>query len=269
MSRSPSRVLITGAAGSLGRMLRTRFAGQFELLRLADIAPMAPAGRGEEVVPCDLADEGTVTAICKDIDAIVHLGGQATEAPWPVVHGANILGAIHLWEGALKGGVGRILFASSNHAVGLWRRTDVLDHTAPARPDGRYGLSKAFGEDIAQLYAYKHGIRAFCMRIGSCFPKPVDHRMLSTWMSYDDCERLVRTGLGADYVYEIVYGISRNTRAFWDNANAYRLGYDPQDDAETYAAEVAGKMIGNPIADAFQGGSFVTPEFVGDPSRIP
>lgn len=269
MTRRISRILITGAGGSLGRMLRERLAGSFDLIRLSDVAAMAPAVKGEETVQCDLGDEAAVHAICKDMDAIVHLGGQATEAPWSVVHNANILGAINLWEGALRGGVDRVLFASSNHAVGLWRRSDVLDHTAPARPDGRYGLSKAFGEDMAKLYAYKHGVRGFCMRIGSCFPKPVDHRMLSTWMSYGDCERLVRTGLAADYVYEIVYGISRNTRAFWDNSNAYRLGYDPQDNAETYAGEVAGKMIGNPIADAFQGGSFVTPEFVGDASRIP
>lgn len=269
MSRTISRVLITGAAGSLGRMLRARFAGQFDLLRLSDVVPMAPAGVGEEVVQCDLGDEAAVHALCTDIDAIVHLGGQATEAPWPVVHKANILGAIHLWEGALKAGVDRVLFASSNHAVGLWRRTDRLDHTDPPRPDGRYGLSKAFGEDISQLYAYKHGVRGFCMRIGSCFPKPRDERMLATWMSYDDCERLVRTGLFADYTYEIVYGISRNTRAWWDNSNAYRLGYDPKDNAEIFAGELVGQVTDNPINEAFQGGGFVGPEFVGDPSRIP
>ena len=263
------RLLITGAAGALGRELRERLRGAAPVVRLSDIAPMAPAREGEEVVPCDLADEAATLALCEGVDAIVHLGGQSVEADWRTVHGANIVGAINLWEGAARAGVGRVLFASSNHAIGLYRRTQRLDHASEPRPDSRYGLSKAFGEDLARLYAYKHGVRGFCMRIGTCVPTPGSERALSTWLSYPDFERLVRVGLTADYAFEVVYGVSRNARSWWDNANAYRLGYDPQDDAETYAAELEGKATGTPLDEAFQGGPFVSPDFTGDPALIP
>jgi uronate dehydrogenase len=106
------------------------------------------------------------------------------------------------------------------------------------------------------------------MRIGSCFPEPIDERMLSTWLSYGDFCRLVEVGLSADYAYEVVYGVSANTRGWWDNSNAYRLGYRPQDDAETFAAKVAGKRTDDPLVETFVGGSFVSADFMGDPSRI-
>lgn len=263
------RLLITGAAGALGQELRRRLAGFAPATRLSDMAPMAPAAPGEEVVRCDLADADGVAALCQGVDAIVHLGGIAREADWPTIHAANVLGAINLWEGARRAGVGRIVFASSNHAIGLYRRSQRLDHTAEPRPDSRYGLSKAFGEDLARLYAYKHGIAAFCMRIGSAFAEPLTARMLSTWHSPDDFERLVRVGLTAAYVFEIVYGVSRNTRGWWDNSNAERLGYAPHDDAERFAARFAGDKTTNRLDDEFQGGPFVSPEFTADPERIP
>lgn len=269
VKRNIRRVLVTGAGGNLGREVRNQLRGRYDLVRLSDVSPMAPAGPGEEVVPCDLADEAGVAALCEGIDAIVHLGGRSTEADWKTIHSANILGAIHLWEGARQAGVDRILFASSNHAVGLHRRSPVTDHTAAARPDSRYGLSKAFGEDLAALYAYKHDVKGFCMRIGSCFVEPKDERMVASWMSFADWERLVRTGLEADYQYEIVYGISRNARAWWDNSNAFRLGYDPQDDGEVFASQLKGVGAGNPLNDDFIGGVYVSPEFTGKPWKIP
>lgn len=268
--RAIRKILITGAAGSLGKQLRERLRGQFDLIRLSDIATLAPARDArEEVVVADLGDAGAVHALCAGMDAIIHLGGQATEAGWDKVHSANILGSINLWEGARLAGVDRVLFASSNHAVGLWRRSDRIDHTTAPRPDSRYGLSKAFGEDMASFYAYKFGIRGFVMRIGSCFPEPADERHLASWMSYDDFTRLVTVGLTADYTYEIVYGISRNSRAWYDNANAYRLGYDPKDNAEDQKEKVLGKVSGDPVAEEFQGGTFVSAEFVGSPARVP
>ena len=264
-----SRLLLTGAAGALGRQVRTRMAGRFELLRLSDIGEMAPAGPGEETVVADLVDAEATAKICEGIQAIVHLGGQSVEGTWEQVIQANLIGLINLYEGARKAGVDRVIFASSNHAIGFHRRTERLDHKSPARPDTRYGLSKAFGEDLGSLYAHKYGIRSLSLRIGSCFPKPTNKRMLSTWLSYADLVRLIEAGLSADYLNEIVYGVSRNTRSWWDNSNAYRLGYDPQDDAEAFAAEVGEIVSGDPIEEAFQGGGYCSPEFVGDPSRVP
>ena len=264
-----SRILVTGAAGALGKQVRTRLAGHYTLMRLSDIAAMDPPSAGEETMVANLADAEAVAKICEGIDAIVHLGGQSVEGAWEPVIAANLIGMINLYEGARKAGVDRIIFASSNHAIGFHRRTERLDHTSPARPDSRYGLSKAFGEDLASLYAYKYGVKSLSLRIGSCFPKPSNARMLSTWLSYADLVRLIETGLNADYVNEIVYGVSRNTRSWWDNSNAYRLGYDPQDNAEDYVGEVEHIVTDDPVEEAFQGGGYTSPEFVGDIARVP
>lgn len=263
------RVLLTGAAGNLGRELRTRLAGRFPVLRLSDIADMAPAGPGEEVVPCDLSDAAAVAELCRDVDAILHFGGQSTEAGWDKVLPANIIGAVNLWEGARLAGVRRIVFASSNHAIGMHRRSTMIDHRTMAAPDGRYGLSKAFGEDLAALYAYKHGISAFCIRIGSSFTEPADARQLSTWMSFDDLGRMVEVALAADYTYEIVYGVSDNSRSWWDNSNAERLGYRPVDSADRFIAALDGKRSDEPVAEMTQGGTFSSLEFTGDPDALP
>ncbi len=262
------RILLTGAAGNLGRVLRAQLRGRFALVRVSDIGEMAPVEAGEEVVRCDLSDAEATQRLCTGIDAILHFGAQSTEAPWPAILAANIAGSINLWEAARLAGVERVLFASSNHVVGLYRRTEHFDHRVMPRPDGRYGVSKAFGEDLASLYAMKHGVKAFCMRIGSCFERPTNARMLSTWLSFADLDRLIRVGLTADYLFEIVYGQSRNTRVWWDNSNAYRLGYDPQDNAEAYAGEVEGKVSGNPLEEDFQGGGFVSPDFSADPGKL-
>ena len=264
----PSKVLITGAAGALGQALRERLRGRYRLLRLSDRAAMAPAASGEEVVVADLADAAAIAAACQGIDGIVHLGGQSVEGTWEQVIPSNLIGAINLYEGARQAGVDRVLFATSNHAIGFYRRAQRIDHASPPRPDSRYGLSKAFGEDLGQYYALKHGIRGFCMRIGSCFPKPANARMLATWQSYDDFARLVTVGLEAGYSYEIVYGVSRNTRSWWDNSNAYRLGYDPKDNAEVHAKEVEAMVFDNALDESLQGGQYISPDYTGKPQWI-
>ena len=106
------------------------------------------------------------------------------------------------------------------------------------------------------------------MRIGSCCPRPVNARMLATWQSFGDFAQLVTVGLESDYRYEIVYGVSRNTRSWWDNSNAYRLGYAPQDNAEVYAAEVENIDLGHPLDDALQGGQYISPDYSGKPDWI-
>jgi uronate dehydrogenase len=262
------RLLITGAAGALGAVLRRHFAGRYPHLRLSDRAPLGAAAPGEELVVCELGDAAAVAALLEGVDACVHLGGQPVEAPWPVVHEANIVGVINLWEAARKAGTRRIVFASSNHAIGFHPRSRKLDHDSPARPDSRYGLSKAFGEDVALYYANKHGIGAMCIRIGSCRAEPIDARMLATWQSHRDLCQLVEVGLSADFVYEIVYGVSANPRSWWDNGNAERLGYRPQDSAEAWADRLVGVVSGDPLSERHQGGPFCPPDFSGDPSRI-
>jgi uronate dehydrogenase len=263
------RVLLTGAAGNLGRALRTRLAGRFPVLRLSDVAEMEPAGPGEEVVRCDLSDAAAVTALCGEVAVILHFGGRSTEADWDTVLSANIVGAVNLWEAARLAGVKRIVFASSNHVIGLYRRTTRIDHRAPAAPDSRYGVSKAFGEDLAALYAYKHGIRTLCVRIGSCFEEPLDARQLATWLSYDDLVRMIDVGLEGDYLFEIVYGVSDNAARWWDNSNAARLGFRAADSADRFAASVAGKEAADPVAALTQGGMFSATEFAGDPEELP
>ena len=262
------RLLITGAAGALGAQLRRHFQGQFKALRLSDRDDLGTAAPGEELMPAELRDAGAVERLFEGVDACVHLGGQPHEAPWETIVESNILGVINTWEAARKAGTRRIIFASSNHAIGFHPRSKRLDHRSPARPDTRYGLSKAFGEDIAAYYANKHGISALCMRIGTCRETPHDERALSTWQSYPDFCRLVAAGLEADYVYEIVYGVSANPRSWWDNDNAERLGYRPQDSAEPHAEELKGKVSGNEVAETFQGGTFCSQEFTGDIGKV-
>ena len=259
-----NRLLITGAGGSLGKISREHFRGKYPIVRLSDIAEMDPAQDGEEVVVCDLADREKTFQLLDGVDAVVHLGGHSVEGDWDTIITSNLLGAINVYEGAHKAGTDRIIFASSNHAIGMHARTNKIDHTCEARPDTRYGLSKAFGEDLGRLYAYKHGIRCMNLRIGSCFPKPFDARSLSTWLSYRDLCQLFDIGLSADYQFEILYGASNNPESWWDNSNAERLGYKPQDTAEDYRAEVEGILANDPVADSLQGGGFSSREFSGD-----
>lgn len=262
------RLLITGAAGALGTQLRRHYAGKYPQLRLSDRDPMGEPGPGEELIQCELADAPAVERLFEGVDACVHLGGQPVEGDWPIVLNANIIGNINTWEAARKAGTRRILYASSNHAIGFYPRSQKIDHTAPPKPDSRYGLSKAFAEDLGHLYANKHAIDCFVMRIGSCFPEPKDERMLATWLSYADFCRLCDTGLEADYRYEIVYGVSNNPRSFWDNGNAERLGYEPQDSAEAWAEKVVGKLYDNDLDNRHHGGGFVSPEFTGEAERL-
>ncbi len=259
-----NRLLITGAGGNLGQVARQHFGGKYPHIRLSDRADMGAAGPGEEIVQCDLTERDTVSQMLDGVDAVIHLGGQPDEADWDTVINSNLIGAINVYEGALKAGTDRILFASSNHAIGMHDRARTIDHTCEARPDTRYGLSKAFGEDLGRLYAYKHGIRCMNLRIGSCFPKPFDARSLSTWLSFRDFCQLLEIGLTADYQFEIVYGVSDNPTSWWDNSNAERLGYKPQDTAEDYRAEFAHMTFYDPVGESLQGGMFSAKEFTGD-----
>ena len=261
-------VLITGAAGNVGGHLRRELAGKYNL-RLSDIVPVKDLAPGEKATRGDVAKMADMLRVTKGVDAIVHLGGFSAEGPWENILQANIVGCYNVYEAARRNGVKRVLFASSNHAAGFYRRDEKIDHRVYPKPDSRYGVSKAFGEQIGSLYADKYGLEVFCMRIGNVNPVPPDKRRLSIWISPRDLARLVSVGIeNPNISFEIVYGVSDNRRSWYDNSNARRLGYLPQDDAESYAAEVLAKeKAGDPRTEMFQGGTFVLAEYGGDPSR--
>ena len=231
------------------------------MLRVSDIAPLGDAAAGEEVVPCPLEDKEAVHALLAGVDAVVHMGGVSTEKPWQPILQANIVGAFHLYEAARQHGTPRIVFASSNHVTGFYRTDEVLDTAVPMRPDGLYGLSKAFGENLAQLYFDRYGIETVSVRIGSSFPEPKDRRMLRTWLSYDDLERLVVAALTAPRVgHTVIYGVSDNNARWWDNTRAAHVGFRPLDSSERFRDTVEAKspppQRDDPAA-IYQGGAFV------------
>jgi uronate dehydrogenase len=255
------RLLLTGAAGGLGRVLRPRLKRLCRVLRLSDIAPMDPAGAGEEVLVAPLQDGAAVSALVDGVAAIVHLGGVSVEGPFEPILQANIVGAWNLYEGARRHGVKRIVFASSNHVTGFYRQDEVVSPSEPMRPDGHYGLSKAFGENLSRFYFDRYGIETVCLRIGSSFPEPKDRRMLATWLSYDDLERLVVAALTAPVVgHSVVYGMSDNTTTWWDNTSAAHIGYRPRDSSEPFRAALEARqptLDRSDPATLFQGGGFV------------
>jgi uronate dehydrogenase len=265
------RVLITGAGGGIGRVLRESLRGVYPILRLSDRLALAPARDGEEVDTTELSDMAAVERMVEGVDGIVHLGGNSGEGPWPVILQSNIVGLYNVFEAARRAGVGRIVMATSNHAVGFYPRNETIDHRVVPRPDSRYGVSKAFSEALASLYADKHGIGFLCVRIGNFGERPIDKRRLAIWISPRDLTQLVRIGLEHPAVrYEIVYGVSNNRRSWYDNSNAYRLGYRPQDDSEPWAAEVLAAEAAetaDPIAEYYQGGTFCAAEYMAATRR--
>src|SRR5215218_7105286 len=256
------RLLLTGAAGGLGQVLRPRLKRLCRVLRSSDIAAMAPAGDGEEVVVAPLEDAAAVHSLVAGVEAIVHLGGVSTEGPFRPILEANIVGVHNLYEAARKHGVRRVVFASSNHVTGFYRQDEVISPREPMRPDGHYGLSKAFGENVSRFYFDRYGIESVCLRIGSSFPEPRDRRMLATFLSYDDLERLVVASLTTPVVgHSVVYGVSDNTTTWWDNTSAAHLGYRPKDSSEPYRAAAEARqpeLDRNDPTVLYQGGGFVT-----------
>jgi len=255
------RLLLTGAAGNLGRVLRPRLKAYCETLRLSHRADFGPAADGEEIAIVSLEDKAAMFELLKGVDAVVHMGGVSTEQPWEPILAGNIVGMVNLYEAARKNRVGRIVFASSNHVTGFYRQDEVVGPHDPVRPDGFYGLSKAFGENLARLYWDRHGIETVCLRIGSSFPEPKDRRMLATWMSFDDLERLVVAALTAPVVgHSVIYGMSDNATTWWDNTSARHIGYRPQDSSEVFRAAVEArqpKLDARDPAVIYQGGAFV------------
>lgn len=237
------RILVTGAAGRIGGYLHARLARSDRVLRLLDAAPLE-VGPGEEVVQASVTDLDTLVRACQDVDAVVHLAGIAGEAPWDRIRDTNIDGTYNAIEAARRTGVGRFVFASSNHAVGFLPRSPngakAPDYAFPA-PDTFYGVSKVVGEALCSLYHHRYGMDTVCLRILSCHEQPIGTRELATWLSPDDAGRLFEAALSApDPGFRVVWGVSANSRAWFSMDEATALGYHPQDDAETYAEQLIG-----------------------------
>ncbi len=264
-------ILITGAAGDVGTHLRRELAGKY-LLKVSDLRSLKKINKEEKFARADISKFSDALRITKGVDALVHLGGYSVEGPWDGILSANIIGCYNVFEAAHRNGVKRIIFPTSNHATGYYRRDQVIDHRVYPKPDGRYGVSKVFGEALGSLYADKYGMQVFCIRIGNVNLVPIDKRRLSIWISPRDLAQLVTIGIEHPEIrFEIVYGVSRNKRSWYDNSNAYRLGYQPQDDAESYAKEVMAreKPGGDAKAEMYQGGIFTVAEEVLNPAPLP
>ncbi|MGW7368843.1 NAD-dependent epimerase/dehydratase family protein [Streptomyces sp. NPDC054841] len=265
---APRTVLLTGAAGGIGTLMRGLLPAYGYELRLFDMTPID----GEPgAITADLADKDALREAVRGVDAIIHLAGISLEASFDKILRANIEGTYNLYEAAREAGVGRVVFASSNHAVGFTPRPResaprdpgvLIPVDTPHRPDTYYGLSKCFGEDLAQLYWDQYGIETVSVRIGSCFMEPNSVRMLSVWMSPGDGARLFHAALTAkDVGHTVVYGSSANTRLWWDLSTARALGYEPQDDSEQFAEKLIAEQgeldPANPD-HTYLGGHFVT-----------
>ena len=266
------RILITGAAGQIGSALREGLRGSYPLIRLLDVVPLGVAETGEELYTTDIRDVAALENAMNSIDCVVHLAGMLVEAGWEKILPLNIEGCHNVFESARRRGVKRIVFASSNHAVGFHRRERFIDSNVLPRPDTRYGVSKVFGEALGRFYADKYGLSVACLRIGSSVTpdRPTDARQLLTWISHRDMAQLIRRCIEhPNYHFVIVYGVSNNLRSRWDNSNVKFLGYRPEDDSEAFAAEILARgKKENEIASQFHGGFYCPIEFAGDAAAI-
>ncbi|MEO6082617.1 MAG: NAD(P)-dependent oxidoreductase [Umezawaea sp.] len=259
-----ARILITGAAGGLGTLMRPRLAEGDRVLRLLDIAEVPAAGEGEnvELVRASVTDLAAMEAAMSGVDAVIHLGGHSLEQPWAQILDVNVNGTQVVLEAARRQGVKRVLLASSNHAVGYVQRSDgdADDYLFP-KPDTYYGVSKVAMEALGSLYADRYGMDVIAIRIGSCFEKPKDARMLATWLSPDDAARLFEACIAAPNPgFRVVWGVSDNTRRWFSLDEAYALGYESKDDAEAFEADVA-EPDPESLAQKYLGGAWCGPDF--------
>jgi len=232
-------VLLTGAAGRIGTVLRGGLPERGWAVRCLDVVPVPDERPGEEQVVADVTDLAAMTDACQGADAVVHMAGVVGESTWPAISHANIDGTYATIEAARRAGVQRVVLASSNHATGFTPRPAaglLREEDAPPRPDTYYGVAKVTMEALGSLYSDRYGMDVVCLRIGSAFPEPTTVRMLATWLSPADTVSLVDAALRAPSPgFSVVWGVSANTRNWWDLTAARALGYEPADDAEVYA----------------------------------
>lgn len=241
-------VLLTGAAGTMGTLLRPRMGRPGRLLRLLDVDPVE-AGPYEEVVSGSVTDAAVLAGAVAGADAVVHLGGISGEAGWDEILDVNVVGSRTVLDAAVAAGVRTVVLASSNHAAGFRTRDDGVPLAAgvPQAPDTFYGWSKAATEGLGRLFHDRFGITVVSLRIGTCSARPPDARALSTWLSPDDASRLVEAAIDpATAGHHVVWGISANTRRWWSLEEGAAIGFHPRDDAEVFAGEI---LAGRPGPD--------------------
>ncbi|MDP4023365.1 NAD(P)-dependent oxidoreductase [Methylobacterium sp. NEAU 140] len=269
----PNRpVLLTGASGALGRILARALAARGWSLWLTDRAPFPdPVPAGARFTRADLEDGPMILRLAEGCGTIVHLGGVSVEQPFETVIGPNLRGLYHVYEAARREGA-RVVFASSNHAVGFRERAEVLDDDCALAPDGFYGLSKAYGELMGRLYRDKHGVESVVLRIGSCFPEPTDARMLATWLSAEDLVRLIaRATLASDLGPEgrtVIWATSNNSRmTWWRRDGRDVIGWAPQDSADPFIPHLEDRTTDDRIVERYQGGAFTAIDYSRDGGR--
>jgi uronate dehydrogenase len=251
------RVLITGAAGTIGRTLRQGLHGRVGALRLLDVARIGAPRPGEELVTADIRDREAVTAAMDRVDATIHLAGIPHEDSFDRILETNVAGTYNVYEAARKQGCPRVVFASSLHVTGFYDADERISPEMPVRPDSFYGVSKACGESLGHLYADKYGLQVVCVRIGTFAERPTTMRHLSTWLSPRDAVELFwRCLVAPDTGFTVVYGTSATGRGWWDPGPVERLGYRPMDDAEAWAAQVSSAEAEAESGKGPQGGSY-------------
>lgn len=265
------RVLVTGAAGSIGSALLPGLAGLGHDVVGLDLV-VAPDGWTGPWHTVDCADPDAVEAVFAHesrgagLEAVVHLAGHPGETSLPEELESHVVTTAALLDAMVRHGVARIVYASSNHAVGRTPRAGLPDGLltvdAPPRPDTFYGVAKVAAEALLRLYVDRHGLDAVAARIGSVLPQPETVRHLATWLSPDDAVRMTHAALTApDPGFAVLYGVSANTRGWWDLAPGRALGYDPQDDAEAHADRLPARD-GDAEEAAVVGGPFVGSAFI-------
>jgi len=264
------KLLVTGAAGGLGQLLRQPLGEPAETLRLSDITDIPAASDREEVMCGDLVDAAFVDRLVEGCDGILHLGGISVESDFEAILNANIFGVHNLYSAAQKHGRPRILFASSNHTIGFHKTSTRLNAESVTKPDSYYGVSKCFGEAVASLYHDKFGQETAIVRIGSCYPEPRDLRMLHTWFSPNDFLSLIRCVFSVPTLdCPVIYGVSANKEVWWDNSAVDYLGWTPQDSSEAYRAQVEARAATQGGDSSrlleFQGGTFARAPLIEKP----
>lgn len=238
----PPLILVTGANGRVGSALRPFLQPRYRLRLHTLHEPIAPLLPTEECVHADIEDFAAALPIVQGVDTVVHLAAEPhSQATWDAVRGPNIEGAYNVFEAARQAGVRRIIFASTNHVMGMYDREEAwpIHPDQPVRPDGYYGVSKAFGEALGRYYADAFGISVICLRIGWVLDEPFNEQGLRMWLSPRDLGQLIERSIETPQQFGIYYGVSNNTRCKWDVKNARReLGFAPVDDSETFAAEI-------------------------------